>query len=211
MGDETDLSASEFATWVRVPDALKLFENVSFEGRIRAISERIKLGILRCAAETAVFRMRTDGNHAPRFFEPVPAIWLHWSPEDDDHFWETGDTSIPINTGQQIVSQGDKLFGVRLDPAGLVRMGLFPAGSLPRPDPVVSPVAPAPAGGRPPKAFWEDMIVEMFRRSFLDSFQPKSQSELERAMLDWAGENQHDASESAVKIRARKIWPVLKS
>lgn len=70
--------------------------------------------------------------------------------------------------------------------------------------------APAPnPGGRPRKEFWDDLWCAVWSKAFFGDFKPKRQSEIERAMLDWAIANGHDVSESTVKPLARKMFAAM--
>lgn len=73
-------------------------------------------------------------------------------------------------------------------------------------DPVPAPKVPTEStpGGRPPALFWDDLWCAMFGDIFR-GFQPKSQGEIERAMMAWAAMNGHELGESTVKPRARKL------
>lgn len=65
------------------------------------------------------------------------------------------------------------------------------------------------AKGRPPKAFWDDLWCAVWGSVYRGDFEPKSQGEIERAMLDWISEHDHEAAESTVKPAARKMLAEL--
>lgn len=60
-------------------------------------------------------------------------------------------------------------------------------------------------GGRPSAPFWDDLLCALFGEVFRGDFKPDRQSDVERAMLDWASANEQTPSESAVRSRARKF------
>lgn len=66
------------------------------------------------------------------------------------------------------------------------------------------------AGGRPPKPFWDDMWAEMVRLMYVGGLQFSRLSEVEEAMHGWLAENNHEAGETAVRERARKLYNLLK-
>jgi hypothetical protein len=60
--------------------------------------------------------------------------------------------------------------------------------------------------GRPAKGFWDDLWCGVWGSIYHGDFDPKTQAEIERAMHDWISEHGHDASESSVRSRARKMF-----
>jgi hypothetical protein len=48
----------------------------------------------------------------------------------------------------------------------------------------------------------------MFARIY-ESWTPKSQAELEKAMLDWASEHGHELGDTSVKGPARKLFRAI--
>jgi len=73
-------------------------------------------------------------------------------------------------------------------------------------EPAKSSKGGTPTGGRPPAAFWDDMSNAIWGDIYRGALIPKRQADIERAMLDWAEANGHDASVSAVRPRARKMF-----
>lgn len=65
--------------------------------------------------------------------------------------------------------------------------------------------------GRPPKGFWDDLWCDIWAKVFRGDFQPKRQSDIERAMLDWASAKNHKLSESTVKPLARKMFAAMQA
>lgn len=61
-------------------------------------------------------------------------------------------------------------------------------------------------GGRPPAEFWDDMWAAIAVSLYSGDFQPKSQADVQRAMLEWIETNDHTAADSTVKSRARRLW-----
>lgn len=64
-------------------------------------------------------------------------------------------------------------------------------------------------GGRPPAEFWDDMWAAIAVSLYSGDLQPKSQADIQRAMLEWIETNGGSASESTVKSRARRLWDKL--
>lgn len=72
------------------------------------------------------------------------------------------------------------------------------------------------AVGRPRAEWWDDLLIEMFRRLWEDSWTPRTQAELVDAMHEWLahnpGENPakpREASDTALKARAKKLFDIL--
>lgn len=63
-------------------------------------------------------------------------------------------------------------------------------------------------GGAPPKPFWDDLWVAMFRL-YYEGAAPSSMAQIAKAMLEWAAANGHELSDSSAKRAARKLWPVV--
>ena len=66
--------------------------------------------------------------------------------------------------------------------------------------------APQNKGGRPPKEWWDDLWCAVWGDVYRGDFKPRSQAEIERAMLDWAAAREESVSESTVKPLARKMF-----
>jgi len=66
--------------------------------------------------------------------------------------------------------------------------------------------APVNVGkGRPAKAFWDELWNEIWGSIYRGDFEPKTQTEIEQAMLNWISENGHDAGESTIRPLARRM------
>jgi hypothetical protein len=64
--------------------------------------------------------------------------------------------------------------------------------------------------GRPPKAWWDDLWVEMCRQLYEGDLKPVRQADIEKAMHAWLNANDHEASEMTVRTRARKLFAAIK-
>lgn len=79
------------------------------------------------------------------------------------------------------------------------------------PAPIIAPMAspvpsPAKKGGRPPAEFWDDMWAAIAAALYNGALVPKSQADVERAMLEWIEGNDYSAVQSTVRARARRLW-----
>lgn len=60
-------------------------------------------------------------------------------------------------------------------------------------------------GGRPPQAFWDDLLIDTIRQIYDGDWKPRSTEEIVRRMQDWLIDKGENAGETALKERARKI------
>lgn len=68
---------------------------------------------------------------------------------------------------------------------------------------------PVKKGGRPPAEFWDDMWAEIAVALYKGDLAPKSQADVERAMIERIEALGHSAAESTVRARARRLWDRL--
>lgn len=74
-----------------------------------------------------------------------------------------------------------------------------------------SPAAGTQTGGRPAAAWWDDLWVDICRQLYLGDLQPNRQADIASAMMKWVSANGHEAAESTIRKRARKLWNALNS
>jgi hypothetical protein len=106
-----------------------------------------------------------------------------------------------------------ELVGIGFDPETLDRLAL----TLPAYDaPAEAKSGSARAAGRPKAEWWDDLLIEMFRRLWEGKWSPRNQAELVSAMHEWLASNPGDdpdkpreASDTALKARAKKMFDVL--
>lgn len=90
-----------------------------------------------------------------------------------------------------------------------------PPGSAVHPQPeFLQPSTKTPSsvkwkGGRPPAEFWDDMWAAIATALYDGTLKPKTQADVERAMADWIESNGHNAADSTVRARARRLWDRL--
>ena len=61
-------------------------------------------------------------------------------------------------------------------------------------------------GGRPPKEWWDDLWCAIWGQVYRGDLQPKSQADIERAMLKWVESREESVAESTLKPLARKMF-----
>ncbi|MCJ7420944.1 hypothetical protein [Sphingomicrobium astaxanthinifaciens] len=77
------------------------------------------------------------------------------------------------------------------------------------PSPALAPESAKPqsiARGRPARGFWDDLIIETAYEIHMGSLKPRSIADIVGFMQDWLISNGHDAGDTTLKERARKIW-----
>lgn len=66
-------------------------------------------------------------------------------------------------------------------------------------------------GGRPPAAFADDLMCAIWGLIYQGDLKPKNQAEIERAMLDWALENDQELGATVARGKAQKVFNALKA
>ena len=143
-------------------------------------------------------------------------MWESSAPPETYGFWKSGQFQIGIDEPGEYGykhTNSYKYFGLRFDPAGIRK--LLPkhptttgvALPVPESKPEQPPQLPQTRAGRPPKDFWEDMIIAASKAFwFDDTLQPKTQADVQRWLAKWADDHGCDPGETALKERARKLY-----
>jgi hypothetical protein len=94
------------------------------------------------------------------------------------------------------------LTGVHFSSSALRDLASPTKSNLPTP-------TPPNKGGRPPKEWWDDLWCAMWGEVYRGDFKPKSQADIERAMMDWVLARDESVSESTLKPLARRMLTEL--
>lgn len=217
-----DLTGEEFAAWLPPKFAVRMLidrNGWSDDQAIRALLKRLAASIVRAAAAHIVYKPngRTEERRYRRF---IP--YTHWEPDSQwlihSDFWDTGDITFDVLGGSNTNAYSIKVVGhisffdVRFDPADVEAMTAHSQVKTPVPLPSLPPSAAQQQpnrGGRPPKAYWEPLLIEMARQLYAGELQPKRQADIEEAMHIWLSANGHAAGETQVRERARKLWQTI--
>ena len=169
--------------------------------------DQCRLGFV---AARAVLMQQDDGNN--------PHTWSEEQREWDIPSWYWDGFTV-AGSSQQNWERG--LFsGKGSTPRGLSAMTLtgvhFARSSMDamlpaRVDATSDPLVQRAIGGRLPAQFWDDLWCAVWGQIYRGELLPKTQADIERAMLDWAAANEHELSESGAKPRARKLFAQYRS
>lgn len=188
-----------FETWLMPKDALAAVPaDWGFETATRWITGRLANGLIQSAARWLILP-----NKPRRELVGVPREWWqNWPGLGRCDFWDTGDTAFYTGSGGGY--GGGTLMGeaheVRLDPTGFAQFSA-----------VLPTAAKANRVGRPVKSFWEDLLIEMARQLHAGDLQPQRIADIEKAMHDWLIASGHEAGETAIRDRARKLFQAIDS
>jgi hypothetical protein len=154
----------------------------------------------------------------------IPLARLPYFTASGSDFW-TGTMRFWVPGGRNGHSHTYLYFGVRLSPAALMANlpEPPPSPSLPVTSPIIGPVpnpltaaAPVPVlaitpkGGRPPKAYWQRLWIEMARQLYEGDLKPERQADIEKAMTDWLAAQGEHPSERTIRDAARDLWQAVK-
>jgi hypothetical protein len=70
---------------------------------------------------------------------------------------------------------------------------------------------PRHAGGRPSASWWDDLWIEICRLLYVGDLKPKTQADIETAMMNWTSAHGQSPATSTVRQRAGKLWRALRS
>jgi hypothetical protein len=219
------LPAAKFGRWLRPAEVLRqLPDETPEEAKQRSILRRLADGHIRSVARHSVYE--DDKTIGGGDFLPVhQSLWAFpWRAADTD-FWTTGDIKFTFDPNQHddsglglpMVITADTppppppppppryivrdLLDVRLCPTDVARQ--FGATVSPPPPPV------AKKGGRPPAQWWDDLWIDIARQLYAGDLKPDNQAVIEKAMLDWLVANGHEAGETTIRRRARRLFEAV--
>ena len=154
----------------------------------RVICSRAHAGLVEAKAKRLVLGEDTFDDAVV----PAEFWWSHGGPGLNQS-WSAGDFETWID-GEDI-----KAYGVSFSRSAI--------DALAAPTRTLTDASKGPAaGGRPPAAWWDDLWVEICRQLYVGDLKPKRQADVVTAMLKWVSANGHEAAETTIKERARKLW-----
>lgn len=182
--------------WISAAEAFRRVSAATSEyGASRAICSRAYAGLIQAKAAKFII---DDRSHEE--FKIPQEFWWACGEAALEQDWLTGDFETWIDRKTH-----GKAFGVSFSRGGIEAL-IGPA--IASRD--ASPTSRGPSGGRPAAAWWDDLWIEMCRKLWTGELQPKKQSDIKSAMMNWASVQGHDPADSTIRARARKLWTVLK-
>lgn len=201
-----------------------------------ALGVRIRDGLLNVSAREAITVASGKPDQTGKNVAIQKVLWAHlrggWTGQP--HLWTAGQVDIWTERGEVRVSLHDVLF----DPVGLDAylrpletqsvnlaagravpvpvVGAAPKASSPPPKPQIlgkpdlKSIDPKDRRGPSPKEFWDDMLLAMFRRIYVDGWEPERLADLEKAMHTWLAERGKSAGERTVRNIAKKLLEAVK-
>ena len=170
-----------------------------------AVLDQARLGFV---AGRAVLAQRFDGARegAPsweaREWDIPSSFWQQFRQTAvEKHDWELGQFA-GIGPGPERVCRM-RLSGVHFLAESLEV--LLPASA--RPSTLeTTPKNQGKGGGQPPRAFWDEMLCDIWALIHQGDFKPERQADVERAMLTWAERKGETLSEATARPKARLLY-----
>jgi hypothetical protein len=195
--------------WISAAEALRLVAAAVKNDKYMAqttICKRAHNGLIRTRA--AHFK---SGNESRANCEVLSEFWWAEGEAALTQNWVMGDFETWVKRRSPklgVVSSEthEMAFGVSFLRADIEKM--LPTEATASVEPKA---APATKGGRPSADWWEDLLINICFQYFRGDLKPKSQADVQRAMQDWITAHGYEAAESTVKLRARKVWQVIKA
>jgi hypothetical protein len=184
---------TEKEDWISAANAVALLKPfLSADLAQLEICKRAHVGLIRARAEWFM-----HDNKAANNVEVPSLFWWAAGHSVLKQDWTAGDFSTWSDRGTVHL----QAFGVTFVRADIEKL-------LPQADatPVAEVVAPPAKGGQPPIGFWDDLWIEIFGRIYLGDFKPQTQADIEKAMSQWAIDQNQSAGETTIRDCARKLW-----
>lgn len=210
---EVSVPVGDYGEWVSARDAVRRIMGATGLGAIAsldAIVAYVRTGGIK--ARALVLTEDTHRQGAGKRTEemrdsPVPLwFWGDFTTRGSANFnWQSGVfTGHGFRGANQVTVT---LTGVQFDARGLDVLD---------PSPKPEAAGRTPQAGRPAAEWWDDLLIEMFRRLWEDRWSPRTQTDLVRAMHEWLAQNPGDdpakpreAGDTTLELRARKFFQAL--
>jgi hypothetical protein len=184
--------------WITASEAARLLKPVceTEYGARMTICKRAHSGLIRARAERFMIGTNVHNEH-----EIPKEFWWAEGHEALTQNWPTGDFDTWVKRGQVHL----QAFGVSFLRADIEKM-------IPPPATKASVAAtPTPSkGGRPKADWWEELWIEVCRQLYVGDLKPKTQADIERAMLQWISDHDKSAGETTIRDRASRLWRAIK-
>jgi hypothetical protein len=234
------IAPEELATWFQPRQALKLVQTAYPDIKMAAkvILERLRGGLLKSGAKTSSWEHENFLPTAPcvvptEYWSRLADTSADWWDTGNIRIKVYIQSRTSSVTGryfgirfepkgiQEIIAEAPPQLARKEGSGSEAEMkSAFPEIGSAKPG-SVTPLAPSAdsqsskantpnKGGAPRKAFWDDLLIAMFLKIWSDNWAPKTQAEIQRAMLDWASDHDHQLSETSVRETAKKLFIALR-
>jgi len=194
------------AGWILARHALEQAEAVMRRNdAITTLVHCLGHGMIGAKAETMlVLRQRQVIQRAENQLIP-PTLWSKFHFFNDRLLWTNNAVAFTTEFDAALnPSAAISCFNVRFNAAEVRHLT-----GQPEAPPTGAVDAGRDPGGRPRKAWWDALWVEICRQLHAGALKPEHQADIEHAMLDWAARHGHDLSESAARARAKLLYAAL--
>jgi hypothetical protein len=188
-------------------------EHMSESQAVRAIWDRAHEELVRARARVWWLKYSKAEDH------PIPSFfWWPGAFNSRKENWITGDFEVRLRGGKMHC----RAYGVEFLREDILEMvGSYgnadPAQEPPRDDardavskPATTAAAEVTKAGRRPDNRWEDVLIEIAVLLHVGDLETDKQSDIEKAMLDYAAKIGFLPSNSSARIRANKLFKLLK-
>ncbi len=199
------ISVTGAADWVSAIETLRLVQErtgLPPNEAEKSLVQQARLGFVpaRAVLMSALPDLAGDAVDSEREWNIPEQFWAALEPDAD---WESGTFSacIVLNGPRTVTTEGVHFALPALDE-------VIPPGSRPLTSTATAPPSESNGGqkGRPPAAYWDELWCAVWGDIFRGDLQPKSQADVQNAMLNWLEAHGHSAGESTVKPRARRLF-----
>jgi hypothetical protein len=186
--------------WISAASAVELikphFNNSAYAAKTR-ICEHAYARLIRSRARRYMISESVRDNSV------VPHVF--WWAEGNAALtqdWTTGSFDTYINDTRH------RAFGVTFARVDLEKM--IPVELIQRSTASETTSTAPNVGGRPPADWWEDLLIDLCFKHFHGELLHQKQADIVRAMQDWITAHGYDASESTIKLQARKLADAIR-
>lgn len=173
------------------------------DGRTDSICRRANAGLVKTRA--SIFVMTRVGEKTETRDHAIPADF--WGGDPLTQNWVQGDFSTWMRS--EGCETHFEAYGVTFELSGIQVMAPQSSGE------VVSSqfvkISEPSNVGRPAKANWEQVMIEMARQLFIGDLQPKVQADIETAIAGYLSGRRTFLSESTIREHARPLWQAIQS
>ena len=215
---QRQLAAEDIVDWLTPSQAIEILFEVYGDNYLckDTLLGRLRSGLVEAVAENTV----VHGGGISRY--AMHRVYREeWQRIDArDNGWITGDFRYERRQQSGIDFETVNNLSVKFEPQG-VRDIIKNATPKPtrskwikpnKPEPAPSPISPPVPlqenkGGRPRKEWWDDFWIEICRQIWIGDLQPKTQADLERAMIEWVENHRKgEVGETTIKAAAKKLF-----